>query len=192
MNAQSPAARTPPRSAFVSALGWSFLLLGILFAMINLVQWSWVTLLQSPQDMQAAVRDMRAARMFPEPILFLFEHIRLWLAAMSALSIVTAIAAWGLLCRREWARLAFIIMLWLGVAANLAGVALPFMASEPSEWRASMSALLPAEARAEAEAMFTMFTYAASVIALLFAAGFAWTAWRLMAPAIRDEFSGAP
>jgi hypothetical protein len=178
-----------PRSDVVDSLAWSFLIFGVACALLNLVQWIWIQLTISSADMAMVVREMRSARTLPSWLLWMLEHVHVWLAALFAASTLTALAAWALLKRYEWARLTWVVMLWLGAAANLAGAVLPFLPSTEPGLIESLKPLLQPEWAAWLSASSTGSAWTIAGCAVAFAVLFGWSAWCLGSPAIRAEFA---
>lgn len=178
--------RPLPQSAFVTATAWSFLLLAAFGACMNALQLVLMVTVLPPADYLAIAADMRSAQALPSFLIFIVEHMVAWTFLMLLLSLLTLSASIGLLRRRNWARVVFVVMMWFSVAANLAGAAAPFFLRPMVETTLQG---FPVELRGELQSMMTMMTWASVGIAVVFAGLFGWCAIRLMSPAVRRECS---
>ena len=172
-----------PRSGFVTALAWSFIILAAFSTIITLLQNIMISVMFPMEEMRAAMRE--AEKMQPMPPFFrlAFEHFQLLFALALVSSVVTLVASIGLLRRRNWARLVFIVLMLMGVAWNLSGLALPFFVSD----------FIPdvpehPEIQGSFKLVWNIFMGFTILMCLLFAALFAWLARRLMSDDIRREF----
>jgi hypothetical protein len=177
----SPAAR----SGFVTGLAWTFIILAAFSTLITILQNIMITLMFPIDEMRAGAREAEAAGQLPALFRFMFENFHLFFAAMLALSLVSLVAAIGLLKRKNWARLAFIGIMGLGVLWNLGSLAIPFVMPsfglEPPPG--------PDDAFAENfKLMWNIMIGFTVVVGLAFAGLFAWTMKRLMSPDIKREF----
>src|SRR5690348_4897873 len=113
---------TPPaKSSFVTVVAWVFIVLAGFATFLSLLQNLTVTLM--PQDMfNAPLQDTTLTRVMPGAPRLIFAHLRLLVAAMLILCLVTLTSAVGLLRRRNWARVLFIVLLGLGVVYNIAAI----------------------------------------------------------------------
>ena len=122
-------------------------------------------------------------------------NVGIFTVAMLLVAGLFLAAAWGLLRRREWARMAFILLLVGGALANFAALALigPFFDGLQDMFPAEMLAS-PEGQRFAAQMRFnrtvTLVTSLAG--ALVFAALHGWIVWKLCTPAVRDQFRSAP
>lgn len=112
---------SPPRSTFITALAWTFIVMAGFASLIAVAQNIMIQLM-FPTDL--ALPPSPHASGVPAVLDFLLGHIRYLFLAFLILSIGTLVAAIGLLKRRNWARLAFVGILGLGILWNLAGIAL--------------------------------------------------------------------
>ena len=169
-----------PRSGFVTALAWTSLALGVLGTASGLLQAISLPLVQPETFLQGFEQNGPA---LPAALTWTFAHLQAINAMSTVLSALFAWVSWGLLRRREWARLAFIAFLVLGALAGFAGVAL---VRHLLGWMAGLGALEadPALAGIVLATQVAMIG-AAVLIALLHAA----IAWKLCTRAIRAEFA---
>lgn len=141
-----------------------------------------------PADYLAIAADLKSTQSLPSFLVFVVEHMVAWTFLTLALSLLTLVASVGLLRRQNWARLVFVVIMWLGVASNLAGAAAPLVLGPMAQ---NLLQSFPAEMRGELQSMMTMMTWVSVGLALLFAALFGWTAVKLMSAPVRRECSAA-
>lgn len=114
---------------FISGLAWTFVVLGALGLLFGAPFAAVFWFLVDPVAYERAIND--ALRASPVPVTpglrWTALHLRELLAAGVATSLVTLVAAVGLLRRREWARLMFIVLMWMGAVAHVLVAVLPFV-----------------------------------------------------------------
>ena len=180
------------RSDFVTLLAWVFIGLGGLSTLMAMAQYMMINMMVSIGQMQDAMNAAKARGDFPPAAEFMFGHFRQLIGAFFLLSLITLIAAVGLLKRWNWARLAFIGLMALGIAWNLAG--LFFQRVMMSSMLSSMPLLppdAPADFRTQFESMMTGMQIVGAIFALGFCVLYGWIIKRLMSAAVRQEFDGA-
>ena len=141
----------------------------------------------------AAVARLAAAEpQLPAGVIWTLEHRHGLSLAVLLLSLLCLAVAWGLLKRREWARLAFIALLAAGALANFAGLALvdPFFDG--------ILRMFPADALATPDgqqflAQMRFNRTSTFVTTLAGAVGFGllhgWLAWKLCTAPVRAAFA---
>ena len=175
--------RQCPTSAFVTALAWTSLALGVLGTASGLLQAVSLPLVQPETFLQGFAQNGPA---LPSALTWTFAHLQAINGVSTALSALFAWTSWGLLRRREWARRAFIAFLALGALGGFIGVA---MVQNLLGWMAELGAFEADPALAGiAMAMRIAAIGAALLIALLHAA----IAWKLCTRAVRAEFARTP
>jgi hypothetical protein len=183
----SPGAKARSRSGFVSAIAWTFIALAGFATLIAALQNAVFTLMFSGDPtFEKLTREVAASGNMPPFAVFMFANFRLLLAGFLAVSSLTLAAAIGLLKRRNWARLAFIAMMLLGVLWNLGGIWLAF---SMWTWFPPVPDTAPAEFRASFETMAKVITAVNIVVGVLLAGLFGWIARRLASSEIRQEFA---
>jgi hypothetical protein len=182
----------PQRSDFVTVLAWIFIGLGGLSTLMSVAQYIMFNFMMSIGQMQDAMNAETARGDFPPAAEFMFGHFRQLIGAFFLLSLVTLVAAVGLLRRRNWARLVFICLMALGIVWNLAGLVLQrVMMSSMLSTMPMLPPNAPPDFRAQFETMMTGMQIVVAIFALGFSVLFGWIIMRLMSAAIRREFGAA-
>lgn len=118
---------------------------------------------------------------------FMFSHFDLFFVSMFLLSLFALIASIGLLKRKNWARIIYIVLLALGIVWNL--VSLIFQ-----KWTAQQFPMPPDTPEAFQSQMHTLMTVmsiVAVVVVILFSVLYGWMIWKLRSPQIIKEFTAA-
>lgn len=173
---------TAPRSSFVTVVAWIFIIFSGFATAVALLQGLVLFLLTPMDQLERALGETSAA--LPGIYVFLFRHIRLvflFLALGAALSLAASI---GLLQRREWARKLFVGLMVLGALTQVAGVAVQFLAARALQSQAAAFGDAP-----ELLWFVLVVNVAAGLVTLGFGALYAWIAWKLTRPAVREEFA---
>lgn len=173
---------TAPRSSFVTVVAWIFIIFSGFATAVALLQGLVLFLLTPMDQLERALGETSAA--LPGIYVFLFRHIRLvflFLALGAALSLAASI---GLLQRREWARKLFVGLMVLGALTQVAGVAVQFLAARALQPQAQAFGDAP-----ELLWFVLVVNVAAGLVTLGFGALYAWIAWKLTRPAVREEFA---
>ena len=180
----------PAAASFVTVLARISLVLAALGVAWALAQMLFALLLPD-----AVVARLAAQPELSRGVLWTLEHRHALSLVLLLVAGLFLAAAWGLLRRREWARMAFILLLVGGALANFAALALigPFFDGLQDMFPAEMLAS-PEGQRFAAQMQFnrtvTLVTSLAG--ALVFAALHGWIVWKLCTPAVRDQFRSAP
>ncbi|WP_162434715.1 hypothetical protein [Pseudoxanthomonas koreensis] len=178
----------PDRNAavFVTSLGWISLVLAALGS-----AWALAQFLVGLLIPDALVADLAAQGLVPPLLANLFAWRNVLALAMLGLSLALLASAWGLLRRREWARLAFIALLVFGALANFAALAGidPLFDSALAMFPASMR-LAPEGQQAIAQLQSSRrLVWVTSLGGALAIAGVhAWIAWQLCTAPVRAQF----
>jgi len=175
------------RSTFVTVLAWIFIVLSGFATFVSLMQNVMVfSIFQAPEFTDAMDKANRAPNAPPFAAFFTryFFVFFVFIFLMSAATLASSI---GLLWRRNWARIVFIVLMAFGIFWNLVGLAITgaimwFMPGIPT-------GIHPAAATF-AWMMGAMMVFNV-VIALGFCALFFWIIRRLRSPEIRAEFGVA-
>ena len=173
---------TPDRSTFVTVLAWIFIVLAGFVTAISLMQNAMVWLMLPTDELSRAASDPEAAEHLTPFVRFLMGHFHLVFLAPLILAVAVLASSIGLLRRLNWARLAIIGLLGLGIAWQVAGVALQGAMMPP------MPGLPADEAGQRFAAMVTLIRVFSVVMAVGVSAVFAWIIKRLLSPEIAAEF----
>lgn len=169
MNSSSQSTRNN-QSSFVSVLAWIFIVLSSFAILVSLLQNILVNTTGLPTD-----------------------HDGPWLQLFLAISLIVLIdiliAAIGLLKRKNWARVAFIILLGIIILFNIGGLVLQqiifssmFQETTPGDSIDSWSQL---------ESISMMIRVFSAVIVIGLSVLFGWIIKRLLSPSIKQEFLSA-
>jgi hypothetical protein len=177
---QTPA---PPYSAFIDGLAWTTLVVSVLAIPMSLL------LLLASSGPTTDVREALALSginmALPDSVVFIFKHLKtisLLLLVFAAFSVASSMA---LLKRRNWARIAFIAMLALNIAANIVGLVYAFL-SPVTQVTANG---LPAASQLPVDGMMRIAMGLNALLVIGLSIAMAWMVKRLMSDAIRSEFS---
>ena len=184
-----PGIAAPPRSSFVTVVAWIFIVLSGFSTLIGALQNLMIRSMPFDQ-LNSALQDSTAAQL-PAPARVIFSHFQLFFLVTFLLSLLMFISSIGLLRRHNWARLAFIGLLVLGIIYLLGGLFL--QQSFMSSFNRSFSAAAPQDSlfRANAQQFESFFT-AMRVFMIVFSLGiagvFGWIVARLASAKVRTEF----
>ena len=174
-------------AAFVTTLAWISLVLAALGS-----AWALAQLLVGLMIPDTIMVDLAAQGLVPPLLAGLFEWRNVLALAMLALSLVLLVSAWGLLRRREWARLVFIALLLLGALANFAGLAAidPLFDSALAMFPEAMQSSPEGQsAIAQLQSSRRLVWVTSLAGALAIAALHGWVAWQLCTAAVRAQFN---
>ncbi len=171
-------------STFVSVVAWIFIVLSGIATLMSVLQNIMINTIFPLAQMRAPSGP--GSEHMPAFMRFMFEHLRLIFVSFLLIVSGTLLAAIGLLRRKNWARLAFIAILGLGIVWNVGGLVL-------QQLMFSSMTSIPSKAPAEFQAEFTRaasiaFGFAA-VMAIGFSVLFGWLIKRLLSQPIRAEFT---
>jgi hypothetical protein len=171
-----------PRSQFVTALAWFSIVVAALMTCSSLLQTIFVNLFLPANSLQQ-LQSAADANVVPPALMFVVKHLKTILFVYLLLSLSLLAVSIALLKRKEWARIAFIVMLALGTLSGFAPLFLPF----------SISDFLPqnidgldVDVTMDAALGFQILTIG---LTLLFAALHGWIIYKLCTSEIRSEFS---
>jgi len=183
--------QVPPRSSFVTVVAWIFIVLSGFATLVGALQNLMIRSMPFDQ-VDSVLQDSTTATQFPPAARFMFSHFRLLFLATFLLSLVMLVASWGLLRRRDWARVIFSAMLVLGILYMIGGLFI--QQSLISSFDTSFRGAAPQDSvfRANADqfrGMFTAMRVVETVFSLGIAGLFGWIVVKLSSPRIRAEFS---
>ena len=173
----------PPRSGFVTAIGWLGVVFGAMGILVSLLQLAMLSMMFP--DIGTLANDPQLQQM-PPLVRWIFEHFALFIGFNAMVCLVILVASIGLLKRRNWARLTVVGLLVAGVLANVAGLVLQQVAM--GQMAGIPGATAPPEFEAQLATMRAMMlgvgVAVVAVIALIHGA----IAWKLLSAPVRREF----
>ncbi|MFT3761543.1 MAG: hypothetical protein QM761_02820 [Pseudoxanthomonas sp.] len=176
---------TPAQSGLVTAMAWISMAMGGLGVASGLVQAPLLPLLR-PEAMLQPLQQ--AGFELPPALHWMFGHLQMLNLLSLLSSALFAWVSWGLLKRREWARLGFIAFLGLGAVGGCAGAVL---FGRVVEWvnrqgGADGGGIDPMLASMQ-HAMQASLVVSAFLVVVLHG----WIAWKLCTREVRAEFRSA-
>ena len=183
-----PAAEPRPAGNFVTVIGWIAFALALLGAFYGLTQV--LGGLFMPKDFYLRMMNPAGQPLSLPPLMqWLYTHTLLVGSIELVLSSLFAWVSWNLLKRRDWARIAFIAFLLLGVAWQFGSL---WMMRQivGGTLAAQNAAMPPGQAMPEefAETMTNVAMLMGGAMGLLIAALLGWVAWKFTTRKVRDEF----
>ena len=171
-------AQQSQRSTFITVLAWVFIVLAGLATLISALQ---NVLLSTMGAFDLPVKHGPLEEQAPAAVRFMAEHVRLFFLSFFGLSAFTLASSVGLLRRKNWARIAFVLILCLGIFWNVGGVLFQELAFPA----AGVVAPDAPPGFQDAQGIMLVFTFAIAIgLSLLFA----WLIWRLLSTRVRAEF----
>ena len=177
---------SPPRSTFVTTLAWVFIVLAGFAIVISVLQNIMITVMFPVAEMQAAADQAKRDQTTPWFAAFMLQNMRLFFFAFLVVCVSTLTAAIGLLKRKNWARVLFIVLMALGVLWSIGGVVLSivFLSSMPP-----IPPTAPQGFGDQFELMSKVMIGFNIVLAAGFTVLFGWISKRLLSREIQREFS---
>lgn len=174
----------PSKSSFVTAVAWVFIALCGFTTFISIMQNVMINTVFPVHEMQKAAAAPGVPEM-PAFFRFMMGNVRLFFASFLVVSASMFGAAIGLLKRKNWARLLFIVILSLGILWNIGGMVLQFTIMQDFPKPAGA----PPEFAASFSTMRTVMMVFSALMAIGFSALFGWIIKRLASEEIMREFS---
>jgi hypothetical protein len=162
----------PSRSAFIDGLAWSTIIVGAGAGLLSLLEWAAFSMMDPAIDLQTLLAANGFEIELPAYAIFIFKHMKAISMSLLALCGVSIVCGIGLLRRKNWARVAFILMLVLSIALNGVGLYFSFV---------SMGGSMPLSAKA------AMLINAVLIVVLSWM--MVWMVKRLRTVDIKREFS---
>ena len=177
----------PPsaRSAFVTGLAWTSIVTGVLMAASTGLQAAFLLVWLPTEVRQEILADPQVSASLLGTLL---RHGETFLASMAALSALALGSGIGLLNRRAWGRDLTVLLLLIGMAANLAGLAAQELGWLSMPLPSASELQVPPE---QLQAALVSMRLMSAVLALSFTALFGWFIHKLRSPGITAEFSPA-
>ncbi|MGH8443743.1 MAG: hypothetical protein ACREVL_00690 [Solimonas sp.] len=186
----APVAR-PRRTAqadFVDALGWIDIIasaFGVLVCGAMVAVFYWVF----PVDrLMAQLQALPEFQHFPPLAMTIFSYVDVLSLASLLVWLLSLAIGIGMVTRREWGRIGFVVLLGISGVWSLAGLVLqPYLMSQ-----FPMPADMPPDLRAQFDEMMRNMRYMNYAFSLAFTGLFFWLAWKLCTPAVIAEFRRKP
>jgi hypothetical protein len=180
------APQAPVRSTFVTVVAWTFITIAGFASFIAVLQ-ALMFAFVFPADLFRVPESAKGLEEMPAFFRFMFQHVAWFFAFFWTLSVVTLVCAIGLLRRKNWARVAFVAIMVLGIIWNLSGIWLQeqMMSSFP---KPPVQDPRMAEFHAGFETMMTIMRFAMTAFAIAMSALFAWIIKRLVSRSALAEF----
>jgi hypothetical protein len=124
MSSEQPLIPARERSTFVTVLAWIFLVLAGFATIISILQNVMIHFMVPVEEMRGALQSPGAPPHLPAAFGFIFSNIRLFFLGFLVVSCLTLVSSIGLLMRKNWARILFMVLMALGIGWNLAGIVL--------------------------------------------------------------------
>lgn len=176
---------TPRPSQFVTVMAKISIVLGIVATAYGLLQAVVIALLFSSENLKSAFAEVSTEGL-PPVAAWLIAHLPTMGWSFVLMSGAFLAASVGLLKRREWGRLAFIVFMVAGAAANFLGV---WLLVAVFDWLQTVPmATETASLRAELAQLRTMSLVMTAGSAVVFAVLHGWIVYQLCTPAVQAEF----
>ncbi|MBK7143851.1 MAG: DUF2127 domain-containing protein [Xanthomonadales bacterium] len=178
---EGPAMNSPVKSGFITALGWTLVAFSGMGTMVSILQ-----NIMLHTVFGGAGFDRASTSMPPDmPWLFqwMMSNFAVFFALMLGVAVITLIASIGLLLRKNWARVAIIVLMIGSIASQLIGLHAQF--SMMGHMRQPFAA---APGAPDMGAFFVAMAVFSAIFGLGFCVLFGWIAKRLMSPEIAAEF----
>jgi len=187
MDAQESPKLETKRSTFVTVLSWIFICLSGFGTLISLLQNVMINFFMFPQMNQMTEEfgkpDM--ADKFPPFFKFMFFNIRFFFLLFLIIAVSILVSSIGLLLRKNWARITFIVLMALGILWNIFGmVAQFFMMGFIDNFPVKSSESVGLHFNT----MFIIFAVFTSIFCLGLSILFGWIIKKLLSTDIKAEF----
>ena len=169
------------KSTFVTVTAWIFIVLSGFMTLISIPQNIAIQFLFPKEEMVEAIQQSKDEGSMGTIHAAMFEYFEFFFLAFLIISLFTFIASVGLLNRKNWARIIFIILMSFGIVWNIGGTIFMFLIFD---------SFLPEGQDVPSE--FILFQNLITDFNILFvlamSALFAWIIRKLTHAAIREEF----
>lgn len=172
------------RSTFVTVITWIFIILSGFGALISLLQNIMIHTVFNTAQFSQVIHSMPPKA---RPIYaFIFAHIQVIFLSILIVLLIIFISSIGLLKRKNWARIFFIVIMVLGIIWNLTSFVMQFFVFS---FMNGQIASMPNSPDMPDMHIFMIATAIFSgLIAIGFSVLFAWIIRKLISPAIITEF----
>lgn len=170
------------RSNFVTALAWVFIALAGFSTFISIAQNVMINLVFDPSPLNN-LANVPGYEDMPTFFSFISSHIRLFFFSFLIVSSALLVSSIGLLKRKNWGRIVFMVIMWLGIAWIVFGVIMQFTMFP------QMMHDFPNGTEAERfKTMFMVMRIFMLVFSVSFCGLFGWIIKKLSSKSIKREF----
>jgi hypothetical protein len=183
MDTPVAAQATRPRSTFVTVLAWIFIILSGFGTFVGVIENVMFFVFPSEQ-LNAVLAQVQDIQQMPPILRFAFSHIHGLVAGGTLFAVFSLVVSIGLLMRKNWARLAFVVIMALGIVWSLLSVAWQFFLLQ------GMPDMVGIQAPPMFRVMQTAIMAFSFVISFAFVVLYGWIIKKLLSERIRSEFTG--
>jgi len=174
------------RSTFVSVVAWIFIVLAGFATLISLLQNIMFSAMFPAEEMNKALSAPQAQEDIPLFAEVIFSNFQLFLLIFLAVSTTTFVSAIGLLKRKNWARIVFIVVMCLGICWNILILVMQNLMFT------SMPEVPANEMGSEFGTVMTVMKVVSFVMVVGMSYLFGWIVYRLSSASIKAEFVLSP
>ena len=170
---------SPDKSTFITILAWVSIVLAGSVTFVSILQNIMLNLMFPIEGMKESLNSPGAQENIPAFAEFILSNVRLFFFGFLVVSSTTLASAIGLLKRKNWARILFIIILVLGIIWNISAVIM-------------QQFMIPSMQDVPDDSQFAVLMIAMRIFTLIMALGisllFGWLIKKLLSSEIRGEF----
>jgi hypothetical protein len=170
------------KSTFVNALAWIFIVLAGFATFISILQNIMITVMFPVEEMNTAIGSAEAQEQVPYFAKFMFSNIQFFFLSFLAISGTTFVSAIGLLKRKNWGRIIFMVIMGLGICWNIFSLVLQNL----------MLTSFPDIPHGEMSSQFNTMMNVMKAFTFVFVVGisylFGWIIYKLSSFKIKNEF----
>ena len=171
------------KSTFVTVLAWIFIVFAGFSSFIGILQNIMLYMVFPREAMSQHASNSQFPEEIPAIFKFMMLNVEWFFLLVLVLSIVTFISAIALLKRKNWARIVFIILMFLGIAWNVGGLVFQFL------FMKNMTDIAGTPPPPEFQTMETVMIVASTIMVIAFVALFGWVIKKLLSDPIKAEFA---
>jgi MFS family permease len=175
--------QTAEKSNFVTVLAWIFIVLAGFAVCMSIMQNIMFHFMFPAEHMKEVLAGAGTQQDIPVFLSFLFSNFRVFIFAFLVLSIILFICAIGLLKRKNWARIVFIVLMGVGILWNIVSAVLNFI---------FFSVFPMHEKLKQVDDQFMVMATVMGIFTVVFAVGlsvlFAWIIKKLTSKQVKAEF----
>jgi hypothetical protein len=170
------------KSNFVNVLAWIFIALSGFATLISILQNIMISVMFPIDEMNKAFEGAQAQEQIPYFAKFMFANIRFFFLSFLAISGTTFVSAIGLLKRKNWGRIIFMVIMGFGICWNIFSLVLQNL----------MFTSFPDFPQGEMSSQFNTMMNVMKIFTFVFAVGlsylFGWIIYKLSSFKIKNEF----